>query len=265
MTYDLFLELEKEFHIYTKDADNLLYEIRLPDLLTDEGCQQFIDYYGKCIKSLDNKVQAAYFAGYIGGFCGGVQYLLSQQKTIDFSLSNIVLQLYKNHQYDSVEMCFKLIDTTVKSVSAQENQSQKQIFEAFYGQTVMPLLKLWHLSTDIIIDHLLGQISARLYYFHQQAIEKAETIEQKDRVQYYFDLLIKGIDHKVFNKSYNPFDITFEMIESPWNPKELLRMKKSCCLYYLTEGATCKCYTCPEMTEEERLIRKKEILGEPNL
>ncbi|MBS3968663.1 MAG: hypothetical protein KGZ94_00970 [Clostridia bacterium] len=66
MTCALFLELEKEFNLYTKDADSLLYEIRLSDLFTDKGCKQFIDFYGKCIKSLDNKVQSAYFAGYFG-------------------------------------------------------------------------------------------------------------------------------------------------------------------------------------------------------
>ena len=145
-------------------------------------------------------------------------------------------------------------------MSDNESKWEKQELENFYRQTVMPLLELWHLSTNITIDHLLAQICARLYYCNEQLIEKAETIEQKNKTQQYFDLLIKGIDPKVFNKNHNPFDVAFEMIESPWNPNKMLRMKKSCCLYYLTEGATCKCYTCPDMTEEERLIRKKEIL-----
>ncbi len=260
MTNALFSDLEKEYHIYMKDVDNLIYEINLTDLFIEEKRKEFIDFYGNKVKSLNNKVQAAYFSGNFGSFCAGVQYLVNHQKIIDYSLSNIILQLYKDHQYDSFEICFKLRDTTIKTVETYENIWKKQVMEDFYGQTVMPLLEIWHSSTNITIDHLLGQICARLYYFHEQAIENVETIEQKNMIQNNFDLLIKGIDLQVFNKNYNPFDITYEMIESPWNPKQMLRMKKSCCLYYLTEGATCKCYTCPEMTDEERLIRKKEIL-----
>ncbi len=261
MTNDIFSALEKDYYIYMKDVENLIYKINLTDFLfIEEKRKECIDFYGDKIKSLDNKVQAAYFAGYFGSFCAGIQYLINHGIIIDFSISNIDIQLYEDHKYDSVEICFTLKDATMKAVPVDEDKWVKEVLEDFYRQTVMPLLEIWNVSTGITMDHLLKLISLRLHYDHEQEVEKAKTIEEKNNVEKNFNLLIKEIDPKVFKNQYNPFDITFEMIESPKNPNIMLKMKKACCLYYLTEGATCKCYTCPEMTEEERLIRKREIL-----
>ncbi|EGL83125.1 ferric iron reductase [Caldalkalibacillus thermarum TA2.A1] len=255
-----FSRLEKTFFLRTDNHPQQIMSVSLDALLHPESVQQFIKAYGEKIKATIPDVVATFFSSYYGYLLSGVQYMISCHDTIlDLSLANVEVQVYRAQPHDYYGLVFKVKKQSTEEPSCDRKQWRQEILEKLYSHNVVPLLQSFVKATNVRIRDLWGQVALSLYYGHDKILEYAQQEEQRRKVLADFHFLTKELHPQVFGLKNNPFDITFRMIEAPTEPGSFLRMKPSCCLYYLTEGAANKCYTCPRMTAEEREKRKLEI------
>lgn len=256
--------LEKNFYYFRlDDHPNKVYSIVLSNLNHKELFEELINVYGSHIKALNSQVVASYFCGVYGWFLAGVQYVLSySDSTLNISLSNIELQLYYHEELKAYGICFRLLKVDEITFQKTERETRRNLFiELLYSENVAPLVNLLHTETKVRVIDLYGQLSIGLYHGYDQMLALAQTDEQKEKVQADFSFLTKELAPSIFKLNKNPLNITYRMIESPREEGTLIRMKPSCCLYYQTEGARSKCYGCPRLSDEERAIKKKEMLS----
>lgn len=252
--------LEERFLIRKTDHPTKVYSVSLLQIQQQTHMEEFIKIYGAKLKAVTPDVVATYFCTNYGWALAGLQHLLSLDMYLDFSLSNTEMQIYYDKEYDYYGLTFKLKEYTTQSCI-----QKKEKLEEIYVQDVTPLLLAFVDNTSVKMRDLWGQMSLGLYNGHNKNIEVAGSQEQKKKLENDFILLTRELEPVVFkaNKK-NPLDITFRMIESARDPDVYQKMKPTCCLYFQTEGAKNKCYSCPRLSDNEREQRKLEIRARLN-
>ncbi len=248
--------LEKSFYYFrVKDHPNKVYSVKLSALTEKEVVDEFIQTYGSKIKALNPQVPASYFCAAYGWFLSAMQYVVSFHDTFFYThLENIEVQMYHLPEYDTYGISFRLIDLT-------ETQVERKIYlEELYKKNVSTLVELLSSATGIRPKDLYGQLSIGLYHSNDLMTSMATTDVQKAKVHADFQFVTKELDPVNFQLKKNPLDIVYRMIENPREEGKMLRMKPSCCLYYQTEGTPTKCFSCPRLSDKERLERKKELV-----
>lgn len=266
MRSDLEVTIQEEqfmidnFCIRYTDHPSKQFSVRLSDLMKDSHLDEFINFYGPTIKAVQSDVVATYFCGYYGWALAGMQYALSLDLSYDMALSNIELQVYFDEQYDYHGLHFKFINSSTITCKKEDREAWcRQELTKAYRECMTPLLQVLSKKTNLSMKHLWGQIAIGLYNGYDQNVELAQEGEQKSKIKHDFTLLTKELEAEVFHMKKNPFDMSVRKIESAKEPGVYMRMKPSCCLYYQTEGADTKCYSCPRLSDEEREKKKLAI------
>ncbi|MCT8137083.1 (2Fe-2S)-binding protein [Anaerobacillus sp. CMMVII] len=246
--------LEKNFYYFRlEDHPKKIYSVILADFENRISIDEFFNIYGRKLKANNPDVVATYFCSAYGWLLSGFHYILSFSDTsLNLSLSNIELQVYYDEEHNYCGICFRLLDTHGVFVSDRHGA-----LEELYSNHVVPLLNLFHQATNVRIKDLYGQLANGLYHGHDKSLAIALSSEEIKKVEVDFSFVTKELKPSIFNLTKNPLDINFRMIDSPYEDDKLIRMRPSCCLYYQTEGATAKCYSCPRMSDEERVEMKK--------
>jgi ferric iron reductase protein FhuF len=188
--------------------------------------------------------------------------MLSYHNTsFDLSLSNIELQIYHDEEHGHDGLNFKVLNQQEGSNSTVEQTSwRKEVIKEMFKSQVVPLLYMFTEVTNVRIKELWELLGLGLYYGHDKMLELVGATEEKERIEEDFEYITKELEPEIFQLKKNPLNITFTMVEASKEPGTLLRIKPSCCLYYETEGAKAKCYTCPRASKQEREDRGIQIL-----
>ncbi len=259
-TYELVID--KYFFLSSKGQDNVYHEVTLENLCKPKQATLFLEHYSKQMKALRPQVPATYFFGMFGITCSGFIAMLSLHQVVTpLSLTTGVTQLYRNEKYQSNTMAFKLSSENWKIGDGSVEWRRKHI-ASFFRSTVTPLLDFIADQVEIRPRELWGQVLHGLEYGWKSALNLAVTEEERERLNEDFQWITKEASHDLFNSLKNRLDFPYIEIENPTSSGLMQRMKPTCCLYYQTEGAKAKCYTCPRMTTSEREKRKKEIIEE---
>jgi len=246
---------------FFKDHPKTIFSMNLSDLLDKESLKSFIEFYGTKLKATVPDVVATYFSNYYGYVISGFLYTMAyNQQVFNLSLSNMEVQIYYDEQYKVYQLGFKIKDSTPLSCKENDRETwrNKQL-ENLFKENVTPVINTFTEVTNVRLRDLWGQMTVSLYYGHETNLKLANNNEEKEKVKADFKFVTKTLDGSIFNMKKNPFNIQFRMVESAMDPNVYLRMKPSCCLYYLTEGAENKCFTCPRMSEKEREERRKQL------
>ncbi|WP_078552365.1 (2Fe-2S)-binding protein [Bacillus alkalicellulosilyticus] len=257
--------LEEAFYLRITDHPHKVFALSLRELQDGTRLDEFIEYYGTIQKATTRQVVSTYFFKFYGWFFSGVQSVMSlNHSELQIELDNIELQVFYNKEYDYYGLCFKLMDASERSVSKGDREKWRSQYQAsIFTKNVVPLIECFAKQTNIRERELWGQFVIGVYYGHDKLVSSL-TCQQKSGVVDDFLFTTKRIPAEVFKLQKNPLDIEFTMIESLTNSDELVRMKPSCCLYYLTDGAKGKCYTCPRLTKSELEEKRQEYLVSVN-
>lgn len=260
MVNPIFTELEDKFFISLKDREDALFSIPAKDLLDQDQMERFLQFYAKCIKATDLTAAAAYFCSWLGFVALAQQYMLSlQNKKIDVSLANLVIQLYAKNQYYAFS--FKICRWTESPLPENESIRAKelhQILADLYRGTIRPLIEAASVAAKIHIGQLWGQLPTRFVYYKNRMLDSVDDEVLQTRISDDLHVLRHDLDPHLFGRQKNPFHIEYKMVEDVYDSQRQVPVKSACCLYYKTEGGD-YCYTCPRLKEEERSVRREKM------
>jgi ferric iron reductase protein FhuF len=251
--------LESNYFLYCGDQKNIHKEVALGDLLVSEKTEQFLQEYGKFIKAPDLNVSATYFSSMFGMTCSAFISMLSLYNVkIPVTPSSLLIQFYHNEQYHFDNIAFKLNSEEWYAGENSESWRRDQIGE-FLRTFVAPLLEHIAKVADIRVRELWGQLVVGLDFGFNKSLAMAESEEQTEKLKSDYDWLTGKWNTSILFCDKNPLNFPYLEVESAQDPEVKLRIKPTCCLYYQTEGAKNKCYTCPRLTPSEREKLKHTI------
>lgn len=255
--------LNEHYYVSSVRKQEVLLTVGGEQLLQREHARAFLELYGKGIKAEVLDAACTYFASWISGLCAAKQAALSYyEQSLDTRLSNLTVQLYASES-GKPHIQFVLDHAEAKTCSAGRNREEWVAGELadFYQGAIRPLFESLAEAADVHSTLMWSLLPSGVYYRHDELLKRLQTSapEAAARLEKDYHILSKELSGDVFGTRRNPFNIEFRTIPSWKDPSVTLRQKSGCCLYYRTEGGT-YCYTCPRMTDEQRELRKQELL-----
>lgn len=252
--------LESNFFLYCGDQKHIHNELTLGEMLGSENTVPFLEEYGKLIKACSLDVSATYFCGMFGMTCSAYISMLSLYNVaIPVTTDHLNIQFYRNEQYHFDNIAFKLTSEEWNEGEGSESWRRTQI-EDFFRTIVTPTLEQISEVAGIRIRELWGQLVVGLDFGFNKGLGLAKTKDQEARLRSDYNWLTNDASPTVFNSKKNALNFPYMKVENPQDPNDFLRIKPTCCLYYQTEGAKNKCYTCPRLKPSEREKMKKETV-----
>ncbi|MFX3624722.1 MAG: hypothetical protein ACE3JP_11895 [Ectobacillus sp.] len=126
-----------------------------------------------------------------------------------------------------------------------------RIFREHVGVIIDALAKETRLASSIMWSH----VAFYVHVMYRKWIQEALSESERERLIEDFHYLCEAPAHLFGRDEGNPFQVSFCKVQHPAQGEEVL-LRRTCCLNYKagTKGA---CYTCPRLTETER-IRKMQ-------
>ncbi len=261
MTAIDFHTYEKLFMVTPQPLPHSLFAIRLREMVEGDGASRFVTAYGPRIKALGTDVAATYFASWYGRVCSAFQYALWHDAVIlDLTLDNLTLQMTEEDTYTVLAFCMKNAHARALPQCERRDVLIKSM-EFFYGQA-RQLLEAIAAAGRISPGQLWGQLATRLHYLQDYWSKEAKTEQQQELLHTTFDMLCKQLRPEVFGRSKNPFDVKFRMVEDPYEPGAMMRVKATCCLAYRTDTGHGYCYTCPRLSKADRELMRQKMIAD---
>jgi ferric iron reductase protein FhuF len=255
--------LEKRLYFTQKEICNAVISINAAALLQQDEMDRFIQAYMQMIKTDDPVAAGTYFCGWFRAICLVQQFAVSVHNTsLDLSLSNITVQIYPNG--DQYWFSFRCNDMReCQAPPGCRKTWLREVFTSLYRDQVRPLIDSVSRSTHADSGLLWGQFPTGFHYYLDLFMEHFPDDSKRKQIADDYRFLSEELEGAIFDRKKNPFDVKIRYIESPWEPGKLLHMKTACCMYYRTKGGD-YCYTCPKLSEAERVKRKAAIIAGKN-
>ncbi|MFC0472249.1 (2Fe-2S)-binding protein [Halalkalibacter kiskunsagensis] len=248
------------FFLHSSDQKDIQKEVLMKELLDQKQAESVLKLYGKQIKALNDQVPATYLSSKLGIICSAYITMLGLHQVILPIPNSLSIQFYQDEKYQVDTIAFKVnIDNCYYAESHKESRREQlaNFFETFITPLIINLSK----TVNIRLRELWGQLLHGIEYGRKIALDLTANEREKILLDQDYHWLIKEANPSIFQSEKHVLDFPYMEVQNPTSPCMMQRMKPTCCLYYQTEGAHGKCYTCPRMTPAEREKRKQEVLA----
>ncbi|EXX90744.1 hypothetical protein BG53_11225 [Paenibacillus darwinianus] len=249
---------ETFFYIAESRRGEALLELDWSEMSRPIMAARFLDAYSGVLQARDRDAAATYFASLLGSLCAGFHYMVLHDKAEPaFERGEAILQLFGERARQP--MLLVLPPSARRMLSGTDEGGKadvKEAMERFYGDAMLPVIQTAAFTGGVRELDLWKLLATRLKYVEEQFIEQADEPEKR-RIWQHFDLLYNGLSPAVFGRKHNLLNIEYRFVEDPNQPGSYLRQRAACCLAFKTGGNRSYCYTCPRITESERLQRRQ--------
>lgn len=251
--------LQEMFYVSFHSRQDAIMTRSAKTLADADEMKAFLSEYAPLIRSQVLAPAATYLAGWLGGLCAAMQYLLSHSHALfDFSLENTTIQLVKKGE----KYGFAFILNSSSEVKIQANSRNAWIkaeLSKFYRDTIRPLIESSAEASGYNIRQLWLRLPSTLHRYRDVCLSMTEKEALKETIEADFQML-RSLDAAKFGIKQNPFNAEVKWIDHPFEEGRQMRMKSSCCQYYRTDGGR-YCYACPRMKDSERQQRRAENMA----
>ncbi|NIK78422.1 ferric iron reductase protein FhuF [Paenibacillus castaneae] len=258
--------LAKEYDLTTQPRELVVYRCAAIDLLNESKMKHLLALYTPLVKGKEQAVGEAYMTGWFRGPTMGLLYALSAwNKSINLSLHNITIEIYKN-SYNDIEYysCgFLLSNVELEDGPQLPLDNSDWVTEKlghYFQHTVRPIFESIAKVGSLKIGMLWSQLPTSFEYSYELLLKSDKSDEVKLQTIRNYKLM-KSLDGQRFGRKNNPLDVKFRLTESMDCPDKQIRMKYTCCQYYLVEDGY-YCFTCPKIRESEREERRMAFRSE---
>jgi ferric iron reductase protein FhuF len=259
-------KLEQKFNITLIEREQPFFSVCAEELLNPDTMNLLLHTYGPLIKANDLTAPATYFSGNLGMLALALQYSISiWNRSLDLSLSNITVQLYKDNEAGYIRFAFVLHNKSEEEAptdAVERGIWLKQVLTQFYKLSARPIIESLSRVSAFDAGQLWGQLPTRFNYNMDLFGKELDAAAQEcgadaaaiaaDKARLIEDYgFLRGLEGSLFGRTKNPLDVKIRYIEDSRDPNKQVRMKNACCLYYKT-GEGQYCYTCPRLKESDR-------------
>lgn len=251
--------IENQYAVVFKRPDKPVKEYSFVELTGPETARSLMESYAAFLKASDITPAATYFASWLRGMSLTAQLLMSvHDAALDWSIENWRLLVWEKD--GRMEFAFHPVNAEIAAAPSTDRIAwRNSVLDGLYSNTLRPLVDAAAAATGLNSGQLWALMAGGMYYFRERQLEMlgadSAAFAQVESDYHYVMQEMKG---EVFGRSRNPLAVKFRLVENPRNRQEKFPLKASCCLAYKTEGHG-YCYTCPKLSEAQRMEKGREI------
>lgn len=250
--------LQSRYSLYFQNKDGIIPEsLRLQGshVTDEEALNDFLSVFASAINSPKKEVTGSIFIKrYVSLVAGALHAFSLHNRCLDLSLDHIHLVLKKDKLFIVLEH-----DDEPEAVSLVEDRKERRrlLLHHLYHTNIKPMWSAVIHATGISGSTLWATLSYLLAYWKEEDLRITESLELRSRIEedyrFFTDYAWVG---SFADCPINPIYSQFKKVDIDGEPV-LLRAK--CCLQHCLPGEDRSCYTCPRISEEERLRKYKAL------
>ncbi|UFJ40883.1 (2Fe-2S)-binding protein [Brevibacillus humidisoli] len=230
------------------------YTLTGSDLFAADQRDQILDRFKDLIEAPSRDVAASLFAKWYTLPMAALYAMSRYQYGIDVSPERLRVRVDKWPYF--------LVEETGASVCPQEGREQwrADLLRQLFSRHVDPLYRSLAEYSGLSIHAFWAHTAYVIGYWYPLWISQTESqpVQQSLRMDYRF--LTQEAPAELFGPyDKNPLSTRFRTIEHPAEPDNQVRIRKQCCFIYKLPSVGRCCYTCPRLTEEERVERLQTL------
>lgn len=214
-----------------------------------EQLSSLIDRFGEQLDSDDLRTTATlFFKRYCPLFAGAVYAWIHHRYPLNLAFGNMRLV------QSGANMRFHLISASpAEGIDAQS--ADDAYSRHLFHEHAAPLISLVADYTGVSQAALWHTIAYAISYWKQEWLSESPTPELKDRIERWFQYATARSNPAWLpDKSINPMSCEFRTLDDPLHEERKILIRKACCLNYkLPDEERSYCYTCPMISDEQRL------------
>jgi ferric iron reductase protein FhuF len=248
--------LAREFRTYLGAEEKVVFPVEGSDLLTAFGMDRLLKETGEYIGATKPHVAGSLFVKrYYCQVPLAALYSITQlQRSFDFSLANLSFGFDEDRQW-----CIRIKHTQMSVCPPQDRERwrQERVYRLF-TETVGPVFRTVAERTGVGMSTLWAHLSFAVYHRYELWLKGATFETERRRIHDDFHFLTSDAPAGWFEGvEQNPFAEEYVYFPHPKEEGTSVRLRQKCCFNYcLPEGRYC--YTCPGLSEEERV---QKIIG----
>ncbi|MFC5528773.1 IucA/IucC family C-terminal-domain containing protein [Cohnella yongneupensis] len=238
----LFEAPDNSANIYSFDGDDRALQIA--DLVTR---------FAMALGTTDLRTAGAiFFKRYCPIFAGAVYAWLHHRWALDVSYVNMKVTLTGNN------VKFHLLGTSqvagIESLSSDEEKDEAYMRHLFQDHA-SPLVAAVSAHTGISQPALWHTIAYSISYWRQEWLAESETELLNERIEQWFRYATsRSTPSWLPDKRINPISCEFRALDDPLQEGHKILIRKACCMNYKLPGEEPHyCYTCPLISDEQRM------------
>ncbi|MCP8968704.1 IucA/IucC family C-terminal-domain containing protein [Ectobacillus ponti] len=164
------------------------------------------------------------------------------------------------------DMCFRCTETQVFAhcqaacvrhfTEGDRNEWREQVVQRLFSQHIAVMIDALSKATRLPCATMWSHVAFYMHVMYrtwlQEEMDEGVRARIRDDFQY-----LQSLPSQWFDGTCNPLCMSFCTVKHPCREEDVL-LRKACCLNYKTSKGAC--YTCPRLTEEERLQKMKDSL-----
>lgn len=244
--------LAQQFRVYSTQEVELA-TIRGEELLTAFGMDRLIKEVGGHMQAPKLHVAGSLFVKrhYCSVPVAALYGMSHFNQGFDFSLSNLSFGFNEQRQW-----CTWLTNGNEIVTSSESRECWRESYmQSLFEETVNPVFQAVAKRTGVSLGTLWAHLSFVLYYWYDLWMKETSTEAERQRLIDDFHFLVTDAPDTWFEGvDGNPFAEEYAYFPHPQEEGRMIRLRKKCCFNYcLPQGQYC--YTCPGLTEAQRLRR----------
>jgi len=257
VAYD-FSMAKSYLHISPEGCDHLFDEMPARGLLGGKRLEEMLRKTGELVQAHDLKLPGSFFGTSLGHLMLTKMFFLCMYgKALRLSLDGLTFQIDYEEGHGHPHIGYRIDD--VRAEEFPEEGGDEFVLDdwkTFIADNAVPAVRSIAEAAKMKPETIWAQFGSLGGLLADFVKGMPLPREVSDRFRHHFRLLSESISPETFGTRRNPFKWNARYVENPMNPEEPWLMRSACCLYDQRDGGE-KCYVCPKLTEEERVIRKQ--------
>ncbi|MFP3122884.1 hypothetical protein OH784_08975 [Ectobacillus funiculus] len=237
-------ELWNKYRIRTMEAASVHLEGK--QLIDGKGLEASLQTIQSMFRTPDIKTAASLFIKRYNVYIAVLEAMSCRNAETRLSLSQMSFSCSATYIFTYAPMLFT--KRSKQSRDAWREQLLQELFQEHLSVMIASLERETGFSASVMWSHIA-------YYIHvmyERWIREETDPLIQERIIADFAYLRK-LPAKWFGaRDQNPLCVSFSCMKHPIEDKAVL-VRKTCCLNYKTETSKGPCYTCPRLSEQERL------------
>lgn len=248
--------LQSRYNIHFQNSESVPSDgivLMGQDLVRNESLLPFLDAFSEAILSSRGEVTGSLFIKrYVSIIAGAVYAFTYHNHCLDLSLQNMKLVLKKDKLICVVQ---NTDEPDITSQAESREERRKQLLHHLYHTNIKKVWSAIIPATSINGATLWATLSYLFAYWKEADQLRIESPELLARMEEDYRFIAEHAwDESFTDCPVNPVFSKFDEVDIE-GEKILVRAK--CCLQFCLPGEKRYCYTCPRITEEERLLKYK--------
>lgn len=228
--------------------------LAMKDLEDDAKLLSILSRFAESIQSPALQVTGSLFLKRYGLLIAGALHgFIRQRDAIDLSRDNITM-VWKE---PALKFLVKNAEEPAFLRGMRDDRERRaRFFDHLFAEQAVPMLHRLAQVTGIREHTLWGTLSYSIAYWKKHWLQSGGiSSEERLRVEDDFNELYGCAGGSRFpGKEANPLARDFRAVDNPWEESDPVLVRSDCCLYYCLPGKKeGHCYTCPKISDDNRL------------